>query len=251
LSLRLAETFQSVINGADEFIDVTLLMAFNFTDADRTVVESKLRYTTPDEPAYLALRIGLRSQILKGFARFSEEKSGRYLPCDIPSLVPAICIMVSHRMKGLDGSIICDHETTNPTNVVLTFKGEADHRRSNLDNLAVGVNNVMERWKGWTDVLLSILSRDPRVGDWEIDWREVLAGESGYVTMPWFVPMSYADRTDALDSIVSASYALLTSFLSPAERRNRLVIELQEWLRTIKPRLDVKSTALPGILEVT
>jgi hypothetical protein len=249
--LRLTETFGSVIGGDDEFIDVTLLMAVNFTDADRTVIEAKLRYTTPDEPTYLAMKLGLRSQILKTFPRFSSERQGRYLPCDIPSLVPAVCIMVSSRMRGLDGSVICDHETNRPNHIVLTFKGEGDLKRSNIQDLAICVHNVMERWKDWTDVLLRILKRDPKLGNREMDWREFLAGESGWVTMPWFPPMSYHDRSEALSSIVNASNTLLTSFLSPREKRNILVLELQEWLRTIEPLVEVQSTTPAGVLEVT
>lgn len=251
MSLRLAEALESAIVTGEEFVNVTQLMAVHFTDADRTVMESRLRYTSQEEPAYLAMRIGLRSQILKGFPKFSNEQNGKYLPCDIPSLVPAICIMVSSRMKGLDGSIICDHETDEPTHVVFTYKGEGTLERSNLDHLASSVNYVMERWKGWTDMLLNILTRDPKVGNWEIDWREFLAGESGFTTMPWFTPMSFTDRVDALESIVNAGLALLSSFLSPAEMANKLIVELHEWLRAIEPQVDVVSTAPTGALEVT
>jgi len=232
-------------------VDVTQLMAVHFTNADRTVMESRLRFTSQEDIAYLAMRIGLRSQILKGFPKFSHEQNGKYLPCDIPSLVPAICIMVSSRMKGLDGSIICNHETGEPTHVVFTFKGEETPQRSNMDHLTSCVNHVMDRWKGWTDMLLNILTRDPKVGTWEIDWREFLAGESGFATMPWFSPMSFTDRVDALKSIVNASLALLSSFLSTAEMENRLVIELYEWLRNIEPQVDVVSTAPTGAMEVT
>ena len=251
MSLRLTETFGSVISSGDEFINMTLLMSVNFTDADRTVLESKLRYTTPEEPAYLAMRLGLRSHILDPFPKFSTEKHGKYLPCDIPSLVPAICVIASSRMKGLDGSVICANRSNAPDHIVLTFKGEGDLKRTNIQNLAISVHNVMERWKDWTEVLLRILKTDPILGYWDIDWREFLAGESGFLTMDWFPQMPYRDRADALESIVTASNTLLASFLSPTEKRNILVTELQEWLNNITPQAEVHSAAHTGALKVT
>ena len=249
MSLRLKEAFESVIGRDDEFIEMTQTMAMVFTDKDRTVLEAKLKHTGPDDPAYLVMRVGLRSEILKGFPRFSKEREGRYLPCDIPSLVPVIGIMSSARMKGLEGTIICEHEPSGTTHVIFTFKGEAD-TRNNLDDLAARVMRVMERWRGWTDVLLHILDRDPNVGNWSVDWREFLAGESGFVTMPWFSPMSLAERTEALDSIVNACRALLTSFLTPQEMRSELVLDLLEWLDTVEPQPAVSSVELPHVTEV-
>jgi hypothetical protein len=61
--------------------------------------------------------------------------------------------------------------------------------------------------------------------------------------------MTYSERASALDSIVTASRALLTSFLSPHEMKHEEVRSLQAWLSALEPQPRVISGNLDQITE--
>jgi hypothetical protein len=226
-------------------------MEMLYTNSDRVVLEADLMVGEADEPAYLSMSLGLRSEILNGFPMYCSVLQEPFQPCDIPSLVPLIAIIASsRRLKGLHGVELAHGEAT--TQVVLTFIGEPETGKSNLSALASAVNRVMDRWSGWAEVLLGILDRDPIMGSAMsgVDWREFLAGESGYITMPWFRPMTYNERAAALEAILTASRALLTSFLSPREMKNRAVGILQDWLNQLEPQPQVMTGRVEELVEV-
>ncbi len=218
-------------------VDVTLPLQVMFNNRDRNVVKARIRYAGPDSDAWLILVVGLRSDILSTFTRFEEEIPGRYLACDIPGLVPAISLMASSYSKGLAVNAIARDDVTR---LVLVFEGQSNRRGGSLRNLTTSIYNFMRKWEEWTDVLLGTLKRDPVIGEWNFDIREFLAGESGYITMPWFSPMSYDDRAIGMERIILATNALMSSVLGNGQLDDPIVIGLKEWLYDL--------TALPEVV---
>jgi hypothetical protein len=158
-------------------VDVTLPMQVMFNNRDRNIIKAQIRHTGAERDAWLILVAGLRSDILSTFDRFEEDISGRYLPCDILGLVPAISLMALSYNKGLAISAIARDDVTH---LILVFEGQSNQRGGALRTLSTSVYNFMKKWESWVDVLLGTLKRDPVIGDWNTDIREFLAGESGY-----------------------------------------------------------------------
>lgn len=224
-------------------VDVTLPLQVMFSNTDRTVLKARLRYHSPDRDASLIMIVGLRSDILSPFQRFEQERKGRYLPCDIPGIVPGLALMATSINTGLALSAIAKDDATK---LVLVFEGLAERKGGSMKALSATVRNFFKRWTEWTDVLLGIIRRDPLVANWEIDWREFLAGESGFVTMPWFRPMVFAERELALQRVVVASKALLASVLSNSQLRDPMILGLKEWLDDLQPQPEVISGVQVG-----
>ncbi|MHA3962839.1 MAG: hypothetical protein AM325_004790 [Candidatus Thorarchaeota archaeon SMTZ1-45] len=217
-------------------IDVTLPLQVMFSNTDRTICKAKLRYHNPDRDASLILIVGLRSDILSPFQRFEVDRKGRYLPCDILGIVPGLALMVTSINTGLALSAIAKDNTTR---LVLVFEGISGRKGGSLKSLSASVSYFMQRWTEWTDVLLGIIRRDPIVVSWDIDWREFLAGESGFVTMPWFRPMTFSERELALRRVLVASKALLASVLSETQLRDPMILGLKDWLDDLQPLPEV------------
>ncbi|TFF84670.1 hypothetical protein EU524_00610 [Candidatus Thorarchaeota archaeon] len=251
MSSKLADVLESVVADDSGVIDLTRTMEMIYTNSDRAVLSADLLYLGDTEAAYMEMRIGLRSEILVGFPTYFNVGESRFRTADIPSLVPLVAIIASRkRHRGIhDVQFLVNEDSTH---VVVTFIGKPDQTKSSLSNLASSMNRVMDRWNGWCEVLLSILDRDPVLGEkmTGVDWREFLAGEGGYVTMAWFRPMTYAERANALDSIVTASRALLASFLSPHEMKHEEVQSLQKWLSALEPQPHVISGNVEHVTEV-
>jgi hypothetical protein len=219
-------------------IDVTLPLQVMFSNTDRIILKARLRYHSPDRDASLIMIIGLRSDILSPFQRFESEQKGRYLPCDILGIVPGLALMVTSINTGLALSAIAKDDATR---LVLVFEGLSERKGGSLKALSASIRNFMKRWEEWTEVLLGIIHRDPLVVNWDIDWREFLAGESGFVTMPWFRPMTFAERELALSRVVVATRALLASVLSNQQLRDPMILGLKEWLANLQPLPEVIS----------
>jgi hypothetical protein len=219
-------------------IDVTLPLQVMFSDSDKTVLKARLRYHGSDRDASLIMIVGLRSDILSPFQRFDPDRKGKYLPCDIPGIVPGLALMTTSINTGLALSAIAKDDATR---LVLVFEGLSERKGGSLKALSASVRNFFKRWTEWTDVLLGIIRRDPLVANWEIDWREYLAGESGFVTMPWFRPMTFSERELALQRVVVASKALLASVLSNGQLRDPMIRGLKEWLEDLQPLPEVIS----------
>ncbi len=219
-------------------IDVTLPLQVMFSNTDRTILKARLRYHSPDRDASLIMIVGLRSDILSPFQRFESERKGRYLPCDIPGIVPGLALMTTSINAGLALSAIAKDDATR---LVLVFEGLSGRKGGSLKALSASVRNFMKRWEEWTEVLLGIIHRDPLVANWDIDWREFLAGESGFVTMPWFRPMTFAERELALSRVVVAARALLASVLSNQQLRDPMILGLKDWLVDLQPQPEVIS----------
>jgi hypothetical protein len=218
-------------------VDVTLPLQVIFNNRDRNIVKARIRFSGPEHDAWLILVVGLRSDILSTFTRFDEDIPGRYLACDILGIVPAISLMASSYCKGLAVSAIARDDVTR---LILVFEGLSNRRGGSLRTLSTSVYNFMKKWEEWTDVLLGTLQRDPMIGDWNIDIREFLAGEAGYITMPWFTPMSYHERSIGIERILVASNALISSVLRNGQLADPMVVALREWLNGM--------TALPEVV---
>lgn len=221
---------------ANGTIDVTLPLQVVFNNADRNVVKARLRYQGPGCGSWLAMVVGLRSDILAPFARFDNGRGGLYKPCDILSLVPCLSLMVAHQNSGLAVSAIAKGVATH---LVLVFEGQPDSKSDSMRSLTTSVWAFMKRWSDWTEVLLSTIRRDPCVAEWDFDWREFLAGESGFVNMPWFKPMTYPSRALALERVVVTSKSLITSVLNQTQTEDPIIKSLVSWLDELTPVVEV------------
>ncbi|MHA2026923.1 MAG: hypothetical protein ACW98U_13570 [Candidatus Thorarchaeota archaeon] len=219
-------------------IDVTLPLQVMFSNTDRTILKARLRFHGPERDASLIIIVGLRSDILSPFQRFESDKQGRFAPCDIPGIVPGLALMVTSINVGLALSAIAKDDATR---FVLVFEGLAERKGGSLRALAAAVRNYMRRWSDWSEVLLTTVQRDPAVAGWNLDWREFLAGESGFVTMEWFRPMTFSEREIALERVVLSSRALLASVLTSSQLRDPMIIGLKEWLDRLEPLPEVIS----------
>ncbi|MFW9956667.1 MAG: hypothetical protein ACFFCT_01235 [Candidatus Odinarchaeota archaeon] len=224
---------------AHSTVDVTLALQVMFSNTDRSIITAKLRYDGPERDANLILIVGLRSDILAPFERVNFERKGRYQLCDIPGLVPGLALLAQSANNGVVLSAISREEVTR---FILVFEGLAERKGGSLKALSSAVTTFMKRWTEWTDVLLGILARDPVVGFWNIDWREMLAGETGFATMPWFAPLSYSDRAIGLQRIVIASQALLSSVLTVSQLKDPMILGLKDWLASLRPLPQVMSS---------
>ncbi|MHA1286940.1 MAG: hypothetical protein ACTSPB_05990 [Candidatus Thorarchaeota archaeon] len=225
--------------GSQGTADVTLPLQVLYNNTDRTVIQARLRYSGPERDAQLIMIVGLRSEILAPFQKFESRGKGRYQPCDIPGLVPGLALLVSSPNNGLVLSAISREDTTR---FILVFEGLAGRKGGNLKAVASTIRIFMKRWTDWTEVLLGTLKRDPIIGQWETDWREMLAGEAGFTTMPWYTPLSYAEREISLNRVVIASRALLVSVLSSSQLKVPLIAGLQDWFENLKPLPEVISS---------
>ena len=219
-------------------IDVTLPLQVMFSNTDRTILKARLRFHGVEKDASLILIVGLRSDILSPFQRFESGRQGRFAPCDIPGIVPGLALMVTSINSGLALSAIAKDDATR---FVLVFEGLAERKEGSLRALSAAVRNYMKRWSDWTEVLMTTIRRDPAVRGWDLDWRELLAGESGFVTMNWFKPMTYAEREMALHRVVVSSRALLASVLSSSQLKDPMITGLTEWLDKLEALPEVIS----------
>ena len=236
--LQLEEQLEAACKGAKTqgTVDVTLPLQVMFSNTDRTVIKANLRYNGPDRDSSLVMIVGLRSDILSPFQKFDSESKGRYQPCDIPGLVPGLALLASSHNNGLSLSAISREDATR---FILVFEGLADRKGGSLKALSSAIRIFMKRWTEWTDVLLGTLKRDPVIGHWDTDWREVLAGESGFVTMPWHSPLPYSEREVGLQRVVIASRALLASVLNSNQLKVPMIAGLRKWLDTLRPLPEV------------
>lgn len=221
--------------------DVTLPLQVMFSNTDRTVIKARLRYSGPDRDSSLVMIIGLRSDILSPFQKFNSDSNGRYQPCDIPGLVPGLALLASSPNNGLVLSAISREDATR---FILVFEGLASRKGGSLKSLSSSVRIFMKRWTEWTDVLIGTLKRDPVIGAWntdfrDTDFREMLAGESGYVTMAWHTPLSYSDREVGLQRVVVSSRALLASVLNSNQLKVPMITGLRDWLDNLRPLPEI------------
>ncbi|MGY5859230.1 MAG: hypothetical protein RTU63_07665 [Candidatus Thorarchaeota archaeon] len=222
--------------GSQDTADVTLPLQVLYSNTDRTVIQARLRYSGPNRDAQLVMIVGLRSEILSPFQKFESRGKGKFQPCDIPGLVPGLALLASSPNNGLVLSAISREETTR---FILVFEGLSERKGGSLKALASAIRIFMKRWTEWTDVLLGTLKRDPIIGSWQTDWHEMLAGESGFTTMAWHTPLSYADREISLNRVGIASRALLASVLNSTQLKTPMIAGLQEWLLNLRPLPEV------------
>ncbi|MFW9843932.1 MAG: hypothetical protein ACFFEV_05100 [Candidatus Thorarchaeota archaeon] len=239
---QLEEQLEAASKGAKTHgtVDVTLPLQVMFSNTDRTVIKANLRYNGPKRDASLVMIVGLRSDILSPFQKFESDSKGRYQPCDIPGLIPGLALLASSHNNGLALSAITREDATR---FILVFEGLAERKGGSLKALCSAIRIFMKRWTEWTDVLLGTLKRDPVIGHWKTDWREVLAGESGFVTMPWHSPLPYSEREVGLQRVVIASRALLASVLNSNQLKVPMITGLLDWLNNLRPLPEVIASA--------
>lgn len=242
---QLDEQLVSAVRNAksNTTVDVTLPLQLIFSNSDRSIVTAKLRQSGLERDVSLVMIVGLRSDILSPFPKIIRDLKGRYQPCDIPGLVPGLAQIVVSANRGLILSAISREEVTR---FILVFEGQAKRKGGSIKALSSVITAFMRRWSDWSEVLLGIIQRDPIVGAWPVDWREMLAGESGFTTMPWYAPLCYADREVAIQRITVASQALLASVLNTSQLKDPIIVGLKTWLRALSPLPQVVSSAPIG-----
>ncbi len=242
MSSRLLQVLEETVSKRTN-LGLSLQVLYN--RKDWTIENAALTYSDGGSEASLIMTVGLRSRILSSFPRFATE-SGSFCPCDIPALVPAVVLIANGPRSLSEGAIVC----MDSTSVELEFVGKRTDNSSSLKILSIAVDHFMTCWEQWVQILLGTLARDPQVGGWKIDWYELLAGESGFVTMPWFPEVPLTDRALALDRIVTASRALVNSVLKKRFERHELVEELVDWLEGLKPKPEVLRAEVSAEQEV-
>ncbi len=234
---RLEEQFQTA-SGSQEPIagmtDVTKHLQIAFNSADWNIVRALLK--ADSRRPILVMVIGFRSEMLKPFNWTPLRANGEYLPCDIPGIVPGLAAVINHQGKGVAANAVVRGDVTR---LVLMFEGKREPRLRPMTSLVTGLYRFFKCWRDWNSVLLSIIDNDPVIGEWSLDWREFLAGESGFATMPWFSPLTYSERSIALERIVLASKALLTSVLSEAQYEDPMIRFLDRWMTYLTPLTHV------------
>ncbi|MFO7836674.1 MAG: hypothetical protein R6V83_08465 [Candidatus Thorarchaeota archaeon] len=207
-----------------EMADVTRVIDTQYTSKDRTIRKAYLL-----RGPMLFLICGLRSDILDGFDRFVPYEEAELRPCDIPGLVPLFILMTAEAGKALALSAF-QHQDTH-VRAILGIESED----GSIGSIVSRLKHLMNRWAEWTSVLLDIVDKDPATMGWLVDWREFLAGESGFFTMPWYTALPYEKRLTALDRIVMASGALMNSVLSREQLKCKRIQQLKRWLRNLEP----------------
>jgi hypothetical protein len=218
-------------------IDITLSLDSRFTGPDRKIVKGTLIHHDDAIDTSLEIIMGFRSDLMNSFDRF-EKPDIRFLPCDIIGLVPCIASLISLGKKvafkevGIDGLV--------PYRLELRFHG-VPTKKGSLHDVIISLVRFMNRWQQWTEVILNTLSKDPVISTWNMthdEIRELLLGESGFITMPWFrkvTDLNLVDRARILDRIQDASKALLTSVLTEKQLQEPTIRELMEWLEQLTP----------------
>lgn len=226
LTLNLEKNFGHALKLLEkqEMVDVTRALDVEYTLEDRTIRKAYLL-----RGPMLFMICGLRSDILDGFERFIPYEEGELRPCDIPGIVPLFSLMTSEAGKALALSGF-QHQGT----YVRAILG-IESKDGSIKNIVVRLEHLMNRWSEWTAVLLDIVNKDPATAQWIVDWREFLAGESGFFTMAWYNALPYEKRLIALDRIVMASEALMNSVLSREQLMSERIQRLKKWLRDLEP----------------
>ena len=228
---RLEQILEASIDQEGPEKDLTMSFQMEYNTPDRSILRARM---VTDQSIEVA--IGLRSAILEPFERFHVPSDGEFLACDIPGLIPAVAVMLRNQNRGVAAGTI---ERNLTTQVTLVFESEKFVKDNGLKNLASAISCAMRQWGEWTNVLLGTLDRDPVVGDWEIDWREFLAGEAGFVTMPWFKSLGFQDRKIALSRIVLAAEALLVSVLNGKQLVDPVAVQVRNWMKSLSPQPHV------------
>ena len=227
----LEQLLEASIRQEDPEKDLTTFFQMEYNTPDRSVIQARM-FTDKS----IIVTIGLRSAILEPFERFHIPSDSEFLACDIPGLIPAVPVILRNQSRGVVGGTI---EQNSTTRVILAFESERSVEDSVLRDLASTITCTMRQWSEWTNVLLGTLDRDPVVGDWEIDWREFLAGEAGFVTMPWFRALGFQDRKTALSRTTLAAEALLISLLNRRQLLDPVAMQVRDWMKSLSPQPHV------------
>jgi hypothetical protein len=221
--------------GSEPSKDVTLLLDNQYTGPDRRIAKGTLHYTNDETECLLELVIGFRSDIMDGFSKF-EVLADKFLPCDIIGMVPGFASFVSLGKKVEWDEV--RGEDSHQLLLELRFKG-VPSKKDSLHSLTIVLERFMDNWTRWTQVLLNILTKDSVIQATHLDpddIRELLLGESGFYTMPWFsFDLNLVDRARILDRIQEASHALLISVLTTGQLQEPIIQELMEWLNGLSP----------------
>jgi len=228
---RLEQILEASLGQEGPEKDLTMSFQMEYNTPDRSIIRARM---VTDQRVIVT--IGLRSAVLEPFERFHKPSDGEFLACDIPGLIPAVAVILRNQSRGVAGGAI---ERNSTTRILLAFESERSVKGDGLRGLASTITCTMRQWSEWTNVLLGTLDRDPVAGDWELDWREFLAGEAGFVTMPWFKSLGYQDRKIALSRTILAAEALLISVLNRKQLLDPVALQVRDWMKSLSPQPHV------------
>ncbi len=228
---RLEQILEASIDQEGPEKDLTMSFQMEYNTPDRSIIRARM---VTDRS--IMVTVGLRSTILEPFERFHIPSDGEFLACDILGLIPAIAVMLRNQSQGVAAGTIKRDSTTR---IMFAFESKRSLKDNGLKDLASTITCTMRQWGEWTNVVLGTLDRDPIVGGWEIDWREFLAGEAGFVTMPWFRSLGFQDRKIALSRTVLAAEALLISVLNRKQLTDPVAMQVRDWMKALRPQPHV------------
>lgn len=182
--------------------------------------------STKWEENEVILSVELRSSLLNAYPRFSDSID-IFLPSDLLALVPLVAIVAEKRIPQLK---MCFIERSENTRIFIGLKSDS------TDSLAIGIWRLLERWKSLSSILYITITRN--YPD-EIDWREFLAGESGFIIIGHDRTLSYAERKRALDSVRLACTSLLRSVLDDEGWTDSRVCRMISFLDSMNVQPDV------------
>lgn len=217
--------------------DLTLGLQIPFSGKDWCLENARLVINQIDDSAQFHMVLGLRGSFLQPFERVLDFPDSRYMTCDIFGLVPITALVASNQDNGLSAGALERRESG--TFVILAFEGRVTRKRSWEKDLARNVMRFMQRLDNFATILERTIHKDPVIGHWSIDWREFLAGETGFVNMSWFPTLTTKERSQALDSVTVAAKALIQSVLSSEEMQDPIVRGLIDWLNNLCPAVEV------------
>ncbi len=176
----------------------------------------------------IIIRAELMSSLLSAFPRFAES-DGMFTPADLLAVVPVTAIIVEDRIPELE---MCVLEKATGAYLLLGFSGES------TDNLALAIWRVLKRWENLAAVLYKTIERSYPL---EIDWREFLSGESGFVTIKAHRSLTHTERKRALNNVCLACASLLRSVLDDTAWSDSRVRRLISFMANLQAQEDVPS----------
>jgi hypothetical protein len=112
--------------------------------------------------------------------------------------------------------------------VVLVFQS------NNVVDLSRRIRRAFSTWDSWLNIMMDALRQEPIAGNWAFEWREFLSGESGWITKEWYEPVSDEERLVAMNHLIEVSKSMLRSLLSSRQFYRDNVVELVDWLESLK-----------------
>jgi hypothetical protein len=176
----------------------------------------------------IILRVELMSSLLGEFPRFAESDA-IFIPADLLAVVPITAIVAEDCIPELE---ICALEKSDGAYLFLGFSGQS------TEHLALAIWRVLKRWETLAAVLYKTIEQSYPL---DMDWREFLSGESGFVIMKPHRRLTHRERKRALNNVCLACVSLLRSVLDDKAWSDNRVGHLISFINNLQAQDDVPS----------